>query len=164
LILLLYYFFGVPSENRNVQNPVFHRSIRSELLKLTEQKLVLLSGPRQVGKTSLSKTLHADYRYYNYDLKEDHRVFLNDEWDRESPFLIFDEVHKMKRWKLWLKGIVDGGRKNEILVTGSARLDIAKKVGDSLAGRYFLMRLNPLDLKELRRTGESKGAFFWRLS
>ncbi len=118
--------------------------------------MVLLSGPRQVGKTSLSKTLFPDYHYYNYDLKEDFRVFQNNEWDRKSPFIIFDELHKMKKWKLWLKGIVDGERKNKILVTGSARLDVAKKMGDSLAGRYFAMRLNPIDLKEVASLGTAE--------
>jgi predicted AAA+ superfamily ATPase len=134
----------------------FSRSIRADLLKLTHQKLVILSGPRQVGKTALSQTLHKNFRYYNYDIKEDYRVFHNNEWDRKAAFVIFDEIHKMRRWKLWLKDIVDSGRKNEILVTGSARMDVAKKVGDSLAGRYFSMRLNPLDLKELRGFGSTE--------
>jgi predicted AAA+ superfamily ATPase len=131
----------------------FHRYLQPELKELIDQKLILLSGPRQVGKTSLSKKIFSDFAYYNYDRREDFHVFKNNEWDHSGKLLIFDEIHKMKKWKLWLKDIVDGGRKNKILVTGSARLDMAKKMGDSLAGRYFSMRLNPLDLKEAASLG-----------
>ena len=57
----------------------------------------------------------------------------------------------MKNWKSWLKGIYDTENiPPAILVTGSAKLDTYKKVGDSLAGRYFQFRLHPLDLKEIK--------------
>ncbi len=112
-------------------------------------------GPRQVGKTTFSKQLFDSFAYYNYDIKSDLRVFRKQEWDRQPQLVIFDELHKMKKWKLWLKGLYDEGafRKQKVLVTGSARLDISKKMGDSLAGRFFSFRLYPLDLKELKGTG-----------
>lgn len=125
------------------------RYLTQEIRLLCEKKLILLSGPRQVGKTTLAKSLFDEYSYYNYDIKEDFRIFSKNEWDRSAKFLIFDELHKMRKWKSWLKGIVDDGRKARIMVTGSARMDTVKKAGDSLAGRYFSLRLNPLDLKEL---------------
>jgi predicted AAA+ superfamily ATPase len=110
-------------------------------------------GPRQVGKTTLAKSLKKDFAYYNYDIKRDLKIFKDLEWDRAKQLVIFDELHKMKNWKLWLKGICDDNldARQEFLVTGSARLDIAKKMGDSLAGRFFSLRLNPLDLKEVRQ-------------
>jgi predicted AAA+ superfamily ATPase len=57
----------------------------------------------------------------------------------------------MPKWKQWLKGLYDaeGAAAPALLVTGSARMDIARKMGDSLAGRHFLYRLYPLDLKEI---------------
>lgn len=112
-------------------------------------------GPRQVGKTTIAKQLNESHAYYNYDVRKDLAVFQKQEWDRSKQLVIFDELHKMKKWKLWLKGLYDEGlhKEQRILVTGSARLDIAKKMGDSLAGRFFSFRLNPLDLKELRGTG-----------
>ena len=66
-------------------------------------------------------------------------------WDRSSKLIIFDELHKRKNWKSWLKGIYDTeGVPPSILVTGSAKLDSYRKVGDSLAGRFFQFRLQEL--------------------
>lgn len=130
------------------------RELAPYLHELIEKKMILLMGPRQVGKTTLAKGLTEDFAYYNYDIKKDLKVFKDLQWDHTKGLVIFDELHKMKNWKLWLKGIYDDGlaNKQNFLITGSARLDIARKVGDSLAGRYFSMRLNPLDLKELHKT------------
>src|SRR5690606_20883865 len=99
------------------------------------KKMILLMGPRQVGKTTLAKAVSKDFAYYNYDIKKDLRVFKNLEWDRDKSLVIFDELHKMKKWKLWLKGIYDADatKHQNFLITGSARLDIAKRMGDSLA-------------------------------
>jgi uncharacterized protein len=126
------------------------RLITDFLKTALRRKIVLLSGPRQVGKTTLAKSLSTSPAYYNYDL-EAHRLMLRKmEWVRSSPLVIFDELHKMKSWKRWLKGIYDTeGVTTPLLVTGSARLDVAKKMGDSLAGRYLQFRLHPLCVKEL---------------
>jgi predicted AAA+ superfamily ATPase len=128
------------------------RYVVAQLSEFLEKKMVLLMGPRQVGKTTLAKSLTKNHAYYNYDIKKDLKVFRDLEWDHSKQLVIFDELHKMKRWKLWLKGIFDQGatEKQQFLVTGSARLDIAKRLGDSLAGRFFSIRLSPLDLKELK--------------
>lgn len=125
------------------------RYIQTWIEKDLPSKIVLLTGPRQCGKTTLSKQLYDSYDYFNYDAAAS-RLALNEQsWDRQKRLVIFDELHKMKNWKQWLKGIYDTeGIPPEILVTGSARLNIHKKVGDSLAGRYFQFRLHPLDLKE----------------
>ena len=112
-------------------------------------KIVLLTGPRQCGKTTLAKQLYFSFDYFNYDSSENRLALKRQSWDRHKKLIIFDELHKMNGWKRWLKGIYDTqGIPPEMLVTGSARLDIHKKVGDSLAGRYFQFRLHPLDLKE----------------
>lgn len=112
-------------------------------------KIVLLTGPRQCGKTTLSKQLYESYDYFNYDAAVSRLALNKQSWDRKKRLVIFDELHKMKNWKQWLKGIYDTeGIPPEILVTGSSRLNTHKKVGDSLAGRYFQFRLHPLDLKE----------------
>ena len=125
------------------------RYLNTALSEELGNKILLLTGPRQCGKTTLSKMLHADYQYINYDLAE-HRLLLREKsWDRQRSMIIFDELHKMTGWKAWLKGIYDvEGLPPALLVTGSARLAAFRKVGDSLAGRHFQFRLHPLDLKE----------------
>ena len=116
-----------------------------------EARVVLLSGPRQVGKTTLSKSLFARCEYFNHDLAE-HRIAVKARtWDRRADVVVLDELHKMRDWKAWLKGVYDvEGVRPRLLVTGSARLDVVRRVGDSLAGRFFAHRLHPFDVKELR--------------
>ena len=96
--------------------------------------------------------LEKDFDYYNYDYAEHRLSLMEKSWDRAKPLVIFDELHKMKNWKSWLKGIFDTEKiPPSLIVTGSAKLDAYKKVGDSLAGRFFEFRLHPLDLKEIKR-------------
>lgn len=125
------------------------RHLQSFIQQDLPSKIILLTGPRQCGKTTLSKQLYDSYDYFNYDAASNRIALKEQSWDRQKQLLIFDELHKMRNWKQWLKGIYDTeGIPPEILVTGSARLNIHQKVGDSLAGRYFQFRLHPLDLKE----------------
>lgn len=112
-------------------------------------KMILLSGPRQCGKTTLSKYIFDKIDYLNFDSSEDRERLFKKFWDRKAQAIIFDEIHKMKDWKRWIKGIYDTeGNKPHLLVTGSAQFDTFSKVGDSLAGRYFSYRLHPIDIKE----------------
>jgi hypothetical protein len=125
------------------------RYLKKALLEDIQQKIILLTGPRQCGKTTLSLMLNDDHQYLNYDLA-DHRLLIAEKsWDRNKSLIILDELHKMDEWKSWLKGIYDvEGIPPGLLVTGSAELSAFRKTGDSLAGRHFQFRLHPLDLKE----------------
>lgn len=128
------------------------RNIQKYILGDLPKKIVLISGPRQTGKTTVSKQLCDDFDYFNYDSKVDRLAIEQQSWDRSRQLVIFDELHKMRQWKRWLKGIFDTeGTHPQILVTGSAKLDVHKRVGDSLAGRYFQYRLHPFDLKEIHQ-------------
>lgn len=137
------------------------RYLEPALKKSLGKKIVLLSGPRQVGKTTLAKGLSKSIAYYNYDIKKDLRVFRDLEWDRSAELVVFDELHKMKKWKLWLKGLYDDEqfKHQKVIVTGSARLDLLRKSGDSLAGRQLSFRLHPLDLKELAGSGSTEANY-----
>ncbi len=132
---------------------LIERSIRKFALKDLEKKLVLISGPRQVGKTYLAKSMSSDYIYLNYDNLDSQREIAERSWPRNKDLVIFDELHKMTNWKQWLKGIYDvegvQSPSPKILVTGSARLDTFRKMGDSLAGRYYLLHLLPLSVNEV---------------
>lgn len=120
--------------------------IEQDLLR----KMVFVAGPRQVGKTTLALGLPgAEIGYLNWDAPEHRERILN----RELPsgdLWIFDEIHKYRQWRDYLKGLFDSRRPEQrILVTGSARLDFYRYSGDSLQGRYHLLRLHPLSVAEL---------------
>jgi len=128
------------------------RYLTNYILDDLKKKIVLLTGPRQSGKTTLSKMLSNNFDYLNFDNPEHRLGLIERSWDRSKDLIIFDELHKLKNWKSWLKGIYDTeGVQPRIIVTGSAKPDIYRKVGDSLAGRFFQFRLHPLDLKEIKR-------------
>jgi len=126
------------------------RYLEESIRKDLREKIVLLSGPRQVGKTTLSKQLIEPYVYLSFDAAADRRLIADEAWDKTAGLVVFDELHKMKKWKTWLKGVYDTrGVPPGILVTGSARLDVLRKSGDSLAGRFHSYRLHPFTVKEL---------------
>ena len=126
------------------------RYLEKHIKKDLKEKIVILSGPRQVGKTTLSKQLIPSNMYLNYDSAADRKIIRKEEWARDVELVIFDELHKMKNWKSWIKGVYDTeGIPPSLLVTGSARIETYRKGGDSLAGRFFSYRLHPLTVKEI---------------
>ncbi len=124
-----------------------------------QRKMVFLAGPRQVGKTHLALTLlkkTAHGVYLNYDNVEHRAIIAKAAWLPTTELLVLDELHKMPGWKNFLKGVFDTKpARLKILVTGSARLDTFRVSGDSLAGRYFRHRLNPLSVAEIADATES---------
>ena len=125
------------------------------------RKMVFLTGPRQVGKTTLSRQLIAQRggQYLNYDVAADRAIILGQRWSPQAPLLVLDEVHKMPGWKSWLKGVYDGKPAGQqVLVTGSARMDTFRQSGESLAGRFFGLRLHPFSVREwCEQTGATAG-------
>ncbi|MEQ1691887.1 MAG: AAA family ATPase, partial [Gemmatimonas sp.] len=117
------------------------------------EKMVFVGGPRQVGKTTLTKSVLSDQAgYLNWDIPAHRERILRRELPSTSRWA-FDELHKNRRWRSFLKGVYDEhGADHEILVTGSARLDFYRFGGDSLQGRYHYLRLHPLSVAELGMT------------
>jgi uncharacterized protein len=125
------------------------------------RQMALVSGPRQVGKTTTCRMEGTDY--LNWDNADDRRVILRgpaavaerihlERLQTPSPIVVFDELHKDKRWKGFLKGFFDVyGERARIMVTGSSRLDVFRRGGDSLMGRYFLYRMHPFSVGEAIR-------------
>jgi predicted AAA+ superfamily ATPase len=131
--------------------------------ELTGRHMVFLAGPRQVGKTMLAKKWLEEKRssplYFNWDDPSTRRAYLADSRFFESParsfgisdpWIVFDEIHKRSRWRDILKGAYDlFGKEFRFLVTGSARLDLFRRSGDSLVGRYNLFHMMPLNIQEI---------------
>jgi uncharacterized protein len=148
----------VPPSSRYLQDCI-------EELALDRHKMAFVGGPRQVGKTTLSKTMLRAYPEAEYFTWED--PSLRRRWIVSPPdivalkqsgaLVVFDEIHKAKGWKRGLKGIYDlHGERVKVLVTGSARLNVFRKGSDSLLGRYLLFQLHPFSVGELLRSPKTK--------
>jgi predicted AAA+ superfamily ATPase len=128
------------------------RYLDAIVLKDLATKAVVLTGPRQVGKTTLSRQLMQSFgsaQYLNWDVLADRVVLQRQSWNPRAGLLVMDEIHKMPNWKAWLKGVADGRLAGQaVLVTGSARMETFRQAGDSLAGRYFAFRLHPISVRE----------------
>lgn len=137
---------------------------KSIITDLNDFKMVLLAGPRQVGKTTLSQSLYKSTNYLNWDI-DAHRTHILDKEFSKAKLWVFDEIHKYKNWRNYLKGIYDQqGNQQRILVTGSAKLDVLRKGGDSLQGRYYFHRLMPLTFSELKMKTQKDLSSLYNLS
>lgn len=155
---------------------MYEKFILEHLKKYPQMAFVV--GPRQVGKTTLAFKMREFFEeslYLNWDVVHDRQKILQGQRFieeifsprtlREKPLIIFDEIHKYKDWKNYLKGFYDIYKADyHILVTGSSRLDIYQAGGDSLMGRYFQYRIHPLSVSELlSRTHENtENHFFFK--
>ena len=123
-----------------------------------QRQMAFISGPRQVGKTTTCR-VHGD-TYIDWDNIDDRESILAgpaklidhyrlDRLSKTLPVVIFDELHKYPRWKQFLKGFFDTyADQLRIIVTGSSRMDVYRRGGDSLMGRYFLYRMHPFSVAE----------------
>lgn len=130
------------------------RYLEAIIIKDLQEKMVFIGGPRQVGKTTLTKNIGADLYhhrvYLNWDSPNHRKMITGSVFPAEADLVIFDEIHKYRPWKNYIKGFFDT-RKDQlpIIVTGSARLDLYRRGGDSLQGRYHYLRLHPFSVGEL---------------
>ncbi len=136
---------------RNLVQPIHE-------LALVRNKMVFLSGPRQAGKTTLAKTfVSSKSNYFNWDHLPfrkkwllDSEALAEDLLLQNEPRIILDEFHKNRKWKNQLKGFYDQhGQEIQIILTGSARLNVFRKGADSLMGRFIHFHLLPLSLGEI---------------
>lgn len=137
-----------------------NRYLEDIVIQDLRSKMVFIGGPRQVGKTTLSKEMIAKNfefsRYYNWDYQPDRKKLLGGELPGEPGLIIFDEIHKHRKWKNLIKGIYDVHKdKYQIIVTGSARLNVYRKSGDSLQGRYHYYTLHPFSVAEMENIKNS---------
>lgn len=123
------------------------------------RQMAFLTGPRQVGKTTACRARAT--AYLNWDDPAHRRLILAgpdavaahlglDRLREKPPVVAFDELHKHRKWRAFLKGFYDvHADAARVVVTGSSRLDVFRRAGDSLMGRYFAYRMHPLSFGEL---------------
>lgn len=130
------------------------------LADLRDRKMVFLGGPRQVGKTTIASQLITKYfsgnAYFNWDNREDRKDIMRSGWPADVELILLDELHKYRKWKTFIKGEYDKYKDRlHFMLTGSAHLDIYRKGGDSLQGRYHYYRLHPFSVAELENVRNS---------
>jgi len=129
------------------------RYLLDSILEDLKEKMVFIGGPRQVGKTTFVKNIVGKkFRssYYNWDNIGSRMKALRSEWSSETEMIILDEFHKFTKWKSWIKGEYDLNKERfKFILTGSARLNLYRRGGDSLQGRYYYYTLFPFSLAEI---------------
>lgn len=116
--------------------------------------ILTITGPRQSGKTTLSRLLAPDLPYFSLEdpdtrafAKEDPRAFLR----QASDGAILDEVQRAPDLFSYLQGIVDSdGRMGRFILTGSSQFELIQSITQSLAGRASLLTLLPFSMVELQ--------------
>jgi uncharacterized protein len=138
-------------------------------LAFSDHKMAMVSGPRQCGKTTLGKMLLDERKVGAYQNWDD--VSFRRAWTKSPqtviprlgtssvfPLLVLDEIHKARGWKRTLKGLYDTREEPfDLIVTGSARLNVYKKGGDSLLGRALHFHLHPLSVAEIAAASLPRG-------
>lgn len=150
------------TEQRFKMERIYNLVLLEHLKKYNQ--MFFLNGPRQVGKTTLTKSISKEYQnfyYLNWDDFKIQQAILSgqnkiaelanlNKLTQNETIIVFDEIHKYSQWKNFLKGFFDIYKdKCKIIVTGSSKLDVYRKGGDSMMGRYFLYTMFPLTIGEL---------------
>ena len=154
-------FYDARENGPMKQHPRLYTAILKDHLENNRQ-MALVSGPRQVGKMTVCRSISDNY--FNWDNTDDRRNLLLgpktlaeilelDRLSAQPKVAIFDELHKYSKWKTLLKGFFDTySDRVKLIVTGSSRLDLFRRSGDSLMGRYFLYHMHPWSVGECVRT------------
>lgn len=129
------------------------RTLEAPIEEDLKEKMVLVAGPRQVGKTTLARRILRRQEaglYLSWDNRDDRKDIRAARWPAGNALVVLDELHKSRGWKGWLKGEFDKHRGHvAFLVTGSARMDVYRRGADSLQGRYHHYRLHPFSCAEI---------------
>ncbi len=134
------------------ENIQVKRNIFNSLPLESERAIVLITGARQTGKTTLVKNKYSNLSYFNLDAIE-LRDQLSDvssfSWARDVGSAIIDEIQKEPSLFEKIKYSYDEGKLSFSVLTGSSQLLLLKKVRETMAGRIKLFELFPLLLSEL---------------
>ena len=137
---------------------VVHREIVTAIRQLGDKfPVVVLTGPRQSGKTTLLKAMFYDYRYVSLE-DPDMRIFAESDprgfLKQYDKYIIFDEIQRVPHLFSYIQSIVDdSGIMGQFIFSGSQNFHLMQNITQSLAGRVAIFRLFPFDFQELKRAG-----------
>lgn len=134
--------------HREIANLVKERSLQYPVVSLT--------GPRQSGKTTLTRSLFPDYTYVSLE-RPDIRAFAEEDPIRflktSGQGMILDEVQRVPDLFSYIQVIVDENRESgQFVLTGSQNFLLLERITQSLAGRVSLFKLLPFSLPELQKS------------
>ncbi len=131
---------------------------------LNAREITLLVGPRQIGKTTLLKTLQKELTgrgertlFFNLDVEEDARHFASQqhfirkvqlELGKKRGYVFIDEIQRKEDSGLFLKGLFDLDLPYKLIVSGSGSLELKEKIKESLVGRKRMFELLPVTFEE----------------
>lgn len=129
------------------------RKISDSVLEAAKYyRVIVVTGPRQTGKTTLCRHLFSDYKYYNLEdvalrnaIADDPKGFLSGCGDR----VIIDEVQNIPELFSYIQVVVDADENRRFALTGSNNFSLMESITQSLAGRAALFTLLPFALNEL---------------
>src|SRR3989344_4923791 len=144
------------------------RDIYQEIKRFMKtRQIVAITGLRRVGKTTMMLKFIKEYLaagfskqnifYFSFDdyssvrigdIIDVYKKLVNKDLRSENYLFVFDEIQKIRNWEEQLKRIYDLYPKIKFLISGSESLFIRRKSRESLAGRIFEFKLNPLNFKE----------------
>jgi uncharacterized protein len=136
------------------------REIEEELRTLqNEFPIIAILGPRQSGKTTLSKKVFSTYEYISLE-DIDHREFAQNDprgfLSRYKSNVIFDEIQRVPELMSYLQTHADAQKRNgKIVITGSHNFLLMEQISQSLAGRVGITKLLPLTVDEIREKSKS---------
>ena len=129
-------------------------------------RIIVLTGARQTGKTTLAKKCFPDYQYLSIEdpvLRIQYKELTANQWNANYPFSILDEVQKEPQLIESIKSVYDQYENTRYLLLGSSQLLLLQKVKESLAGRCIIQEVFPLTLPEILTNGWNeapKNSFF----
>ena len=135
--------------------PLFRRTLEPHLRRLVRQyPVVFLTGPRQSGKTTLSRVAFPRFAYSSLEdiderefARADPRGFLA-RFDGKRG-VVLDEVQRVPELFSYLQGVADRPGSPRLVLTGSQQFQLSRRIGQTLAGRAAVLSLFPLSVSEL---------------
>ncbi|MEM5874522.1 MAG: ATP-binding protein [Candidatus Aenigmatarchaeota archaeon] len=163
--------------------PFFRRDVFKQLKEMVDiRQIIVVTGLRRVGKTTLffqliqemlKKVKPTHVLYFSFDEKvedikkilDEYQRITNVEWKNEKIYVFLDEIHKLDGWASKLKLFYDNFPNIKFFVSGSSSVELEREAYSNLVGRHFLLRVEPLSLKEFfeLKTGKKVDNFeIWR--